>query len=96
MHRTLVCTTARARLVSSGSDPLGVRTRADIYGMMGRLGDVIGEGYIGLEATDVLDKRVMVLEAQDRMLARAASVPLSRLHVTNATRIASISRSERA
>ena len=63
-----------------------VRTRADVDQMMAELGDVarvavIGGGYIGLEAAAVLaklGKQVIVLEAQDRVLARVAGEVLSR------------------
>ena len=63
-----------------------VRTRADVDQMMAELDGVtriavIGGGYIGLEAAAVLaklGKQVVVLEAQDRVLARVAGEPLSR------------------
>jgi 3-phenylpropionate/trans-cinnamate dioxygenase ferredoxin reductase subunit len=63
-----------------------VRTRADVDQMMRELDGVsrvavIGGGYIGLEAAAVLaklGKQVVVLEAQDRVLARVAGEPLSR------------------
>ena len=63
-----------------------VRTRADVDRMIGELPDVrsilvIGGGYIGLEAAAVLaklGKRVVLLEALDRVLARVAGAPLSR------------------
>ena len=65
-----------------------VRTRADVDGMLGGLDDVaevaiVGGGYIGLEAAAVLrkmDKKVTVLEAMDRVLARVAGEPLSRFY----------------
>lgn len=77
------------RLSCDGHDLSGihtVRTRADVDQMMAELGDVthvavVGGGYIGLEAAAVLaklGKRVVVLEAQDRVLARVAGEPLSR------------------
>lgn len=63
----------------------GIRNRADVDRMAKELLGiddvvVIGGGYIGLEAAAVLikfGKRVTVLEAQDRVLARVAGVPLS-------------------
>lgn len=77
------------RLSCAGHDLAGVhgvRTRADVDGMMAELAGVtdvvvIGGGYIGLEAAAVLTKfgkRITVLEAQDRVLARVAGEPLSR------------------
>lgn len=66
----------------------GVRTRADVDRMMDELAAtervvVIGGGYIGLEAAAVLaklGKRVTVVEALDRVLARVAGEPLSRFY----------------
>ena len=63
----------------------GIRNRADVDRMAKELlavDDVvvIGGGYIGLEAAAVLTKfgkRITVLEAQDRVLARVAGAPLS-------------------
>lgn len=63
-----------------------VRTRADVDRLMGELETaqevaVVGGGYIGLEAAAVLaklGKSVVVIEAQDRVLARVAGEPLSR------------------
>jgi 3-phenylpropionate/trans-cinnamate dioxygenase ferredoxin reductase subunit len=63
-----------------------VRTRADADRMAAELPGVetavvIGGGYIGLEAAAVLTKlgkRVVLLEALDRVLARVAGAPLSR------------------
>jgi 3-phenylpropionate/trans-cinnamate dioxygenase ferredoxin reductase subunit len=77
------------RLACAGGDLVGVhtvRTRADVDRMIAELPDVrrvavIGGGYIGLEAAAVLTKlgrQVVVLEAQDRVLARVAGEPLSR------------------
>jgi 3-phenylpropionate/trans-cinnamate dioxygenase ferredoxin reductase subunit len=79
------------RLTCSGHDLAGVhsvRSRADVDRMMGELADtgkvaVIGGGYIGLEAAAVLakmGKRVTVLEALDRVLARVAGEALSRFY----------------
>ncbi|MEQ1547725.1 MAG: FAD-dependent oxidoreductase [Chakrabartia sp.] len=66
----------------------GVRTKADADAMMASLDRVeqvvvIGGGYIGLEAAAVLTKlrkKVVVLEALDRVLARVAGEPLSRFY----------------
>lgn len=78
------------RLLScAGGDLAGVhsvRSRADVDRMIGELpatrrAVVIGGGYIGLEAAAILTKagkRVTVLEAADRLLARVSSAPLSR------------------
>jgi len=79
------------RLSCPGHDLIGVhgvRTRADVDQMSAELGTtnrvvVIGGGYIGLEAAAVLaklGKRVSVLEALDRVLARVAGEPLSRFY----------------
>lgn len=79
------------RLTCDGHDLVGVhavRTRADVDRLMGELEAtsrvvVIGGGYIGLEAAAVLsklDKRVTVLEALPRVLARVAGEPLSRFY----------------
>jgi 3-phenylpropionate/trans-cinnamate dioxygenase ferredoxin reductase subunit len=65
-----------------------VRTRADVDAMLDGLDKVaevaiIGGGYIGLEAAAVLrkmGKKVTVLEAMDRVLARVAGEPLSRFY----------------
>ncbi|RZM35859.1 MAG: NAD(P)/FAD-dependent oxidoreductase, partial [Sphingomonas sp.] len=77
------------RLTCTGNSLRGVhavRNRADVDRMIVELPDVtrvvvIGGGYIGLEAAAVLSKmgkQVIVLEAQDRVLARVAGEPLSR------------------
>ncbi|MDZ3832963.1 MAG: FAD-dependent oxidoreductase [Sphingopyxis sp.] len=66
----------------------GVRTRADADVMKAasetaRQIVVIGGGYIGLEAAAVLrkaGKKVVLLEALDRVLARVAGEPLSRFY----------------
>ena len=79
------------RLTCSGHALRGVhavRTRADIDRLVAELPQVgrvavIGGGYIGLEAAAVLaklGKRVTVLEAQDRVLARVAGPALSRFY----------------
>lgn len=65
-----------------------VRTRADVDKLMSELPTinevvVVGGGYIGLEAAAVLakfGKKVTVLEAMDRVLARVAGEPLSRFY----------------
>ncbi|MBP6441883.1 MAG: FAD-dependent oxidoreductase [Sphingorhabdus sp.] len=65
-----------------------VRTRADVDAMLEGLDDIaeiaiVGGGYIGLEAAAVLrkmGKKVTVLEAMDRVLARVAGEPLSRFY----------------
>jgi 3-phenylpropionate/trans-cinnamate dioxygenase ferredoxin reductase subunit len=78
-------------LICSGHDLAGVhaiRTRADVDKLTGELAAtarvvVIGGGYIGLEAAAVLTKlgkKVTVLEALDRVLARVAGEPLSRFY----------------
>lgn len=82
---------APRRLSCAGHDLAGVhtvRTRADADRMMDELAGVeqavvIGGGYIGLEAAAVLakfGKRVVLLEALDRVLARVAGEPLSRFY----------------
>lgn len=74
-----------------GSDAervFAVRRRDDVDAIMKLLPEVehvavIGGGYIGLEAAAVLSKlgkRVTVLEALDRVLARVAGEPLSRFY----------------
>lgn len=79
------------RLTCTGHDLAGVhtvRTRTDVDRMMDELAGVtnavvIGGGYIGLEAAAVLaklGKKVTVLEALDRVLARVAGEPLSRFY----------------
>ena len=75
------------RLSCNGGDLEGVhtvRSRADVDRMRAELADiVIGGGYIGLEAAAVLSnmgKEVLVLEAQDRVLARVAGEALSRFY----------------
>jgi 3-phenylpropionate/trans-cinnamate dioxygenase ferredoxin reductase subunit len=79
------------RIACDGQDLAGihtVRTRADADRIMAQLNDVeqavvIGGGYIGLEAAAALTKfgkRVVLLEAQDRVLARVAGAALSRFY----------------
>ena len=79
------------RLTCTGNDLKGVhavRTRADVDRLMAELPEihevaVVGGGYIGLEAAAVLakfGKKVTVLEALDRVLARVAGEPLSRFY----------------
>jgi 3-phenylpropionate/trans-cinnamate dioxygenase ferredoxin reductase subunit len=78
-------------LTCSGADVAGVHTvrnRADVDRMIAELPGVeravvVGGGYIGLEAAAVLSKlgkKVTVLEALDRVLARVAGEPLSRFY----------------
>lgn len=78
-------------LSCSGADLEGVhsvRSRADVDAMLRELDDVqhvavIGGGYIGLESAAVLaksGKKVTVIEAQDRVLARVAGRALSRFY----------------
>lgn len=79
------------RIGCAGNDLFGVhtvRTRADADRMLTELDGVeqavvIGGGYIGLEAAAVLakfGKKVVLLEALDRVLARVAGEPLSRFY----------------
>ncbi|NEI72882.1 NAD(P)/FAD-dependent oxidoreductase [Rhizobium lusitanum] len=79
------------RLRCAGGDLEGVhsvRTRADVDRIQAELGDVedvavVGGGYIGLETAAVLTglgKKVTVLEAQDRVLARVAGPVISRFY----------------
>jgi 3-phenylpropionate/trans-cinnamate dioxygenase ferredoxin reductase subunit len=92
-YGTLVWATGGSprRLSCAGHDLAGVhtvRTRADADRMMAELDSVhravvIGGGYIGLEAAAVLakfGKQVVLLEAQDRVLARVAGEALSRFY----------------
>jgi 3-phenylpropionate/trans-cinnamate dioxygenase ferredoxin reductase subunit len=89
-YGTLIWATGGAprRLSCQGHDLAGVhsmRTRADADRVLSELAHVddvvvVGGGYIGLEAAAVLielGKRVTVLEAQDRVLARVAGAPIS-------------------
>ena len=79
------------RIGCAGNDLIGVhtvRTRADADRMLAELDGVeqavvIGGGYIGLEAAAVLakfGKKVVLLEALDRVLARVAGESLSRFY----------------
>jgi 3-phenylpropionate/trans-cinnamate dioxygenase ferredoxin reductase subunit len=90
-YRQLVWASGGApRLLNCGGHHLvgvhTVRTRADADRMIAELAAVervvvIGGGYIGLEAAAVLakfGKKVVLLEALDRVLARVAGKPLSR------------------
>ena len=92
-YGTLIWATGGAprKLTCSGHDLRGVhavRTRADVLKMMDELPTVgqvvvIGGGYIGLEAAAVLtkfSKKVVLLEALDRVLARVAGPELSRFY----------------
>lgn len=82
---------APRKLTCSGHDLAGVhavRTREDVDRMLVEMDSttnvvVIGGGYIGLEAAAVLSKfgkKVTVLEALERVLARVAGEPLSRFY----------------
>lgn len=92
-YRSLIWATGGAprKLVCSGHSLLGVhsvRNRADVDRMTAELPSVsrivvVGGGYIGLEAAAVLAKlgrSIVLLEAQDRVLARVAGEPLSRFY----------------
>ncbi len=91
-HRLVWAAGGHPRALScTGADLAGVhsvRSRADVDRMIAELPAtrevvVVGGGYIGLEAAAVLTKlgkRVTVLEAQDRVLARVAGEPLSRFY----------------
>ncbi|WP_022682823.1 NAD(P)/FAD-dependent oxidoreductase [Sphingobium bisphenolivorans] len=80
--RMLTCNGADAENVHA------VRRRDDVDAMMAKLDQinhvtVIGGGYIGLEAAAVLSKfgkKVVLLEALDRVLARVAGEDLSRFY----------------
>ncbi|MHA6722229.1 NAD(P)/FAD-dependent oxidoreductase [Sphingomonas sp. RS2018] len=92
-YGTLIWATGGAprRLTCAGHDIAGVhaiRARADVDRLMDELPRtrrvvVIGGGYIGLEAAAVLSKlgkQVVVVETQDRVLARVAGSVLSRFY----------------
>jgi 3-phenylpropionate/trans-cinnamate dioxygenase ferredoxin reductase subunit len=79
------------RIACEGHDLAGVHTvrnKADADRMIAEMPDVreavvIGGGYIGLEAASALvkfGKKVTVVEALDRVLARVAGEPLSRFY----------------
>ena len=80
--RMLTCNGAEASNVHA------VRRRDDVDAMMAKIDQinhvtVIGGGYIGLEAAAVLSKfgkKVVLLEALDRVLARVAGEELSRFY----------------
>jgi 3-phenylpropionate/trans-cinnamate dioxygenase ferredoxin reductase subunit len=77
--RVLSCDGSTAQRVHA------IRRRSDVDGIMARLPEIndvviIGGGYIGLEAAAVLSKlgkKVVLLEALDRVLARVAGPELS-------------------
>ena len=92
-YRSLVWATGGTprRLGCAGDDGAGVhavRTRADVDRLMHELPRteriaIIGGGYVGLEAAAVLvklGKRVTLMEAQNRVLARVAGETLSRFY----------------
>jgi 3-phenylpropionate/trans-cinnamate dioxygenase ferredoxin reductase subunit len=79
------------RLACAGHDLAkvhSVRNRADVDRMIKELPEVarvvvVGGGYIGLEAAAVLTKlgkKVVLIEAMDRVLARVAAEPISRFY----------------
>lgn len=86
------CTGGSPRMLTcNGADASnvhGVRRRDDVDAMMAKIDQinhvvVIGGGYIGLEAAAVLSKfgkKVVLLEALDRVLARVAGEELSRFY----------------
>lgn len=92
-YRTLVWATGgeARRLACDDASLTGVhsiRSRADVDRLMRELSSakaicIVGAGYIGLETAAVLTKlgrKVIVLEVQDRVLARVAGEPLSRFY----------------
>ena len=92
-YGTLIWATGGAprKLPIAGSDLKGVytvRNRSDSDDMVGHMPSVknvvvIGGGYIGLEAAAVLrkfDRKVVLLEALDRILARVAGPDLSKFY----------------
>jgi 3-phenylpropionate/trans-cinnamate dioxygenase ferredoxin reductase subunit len=77
------------RLPCPGGDRAhSIRCRADVDRLLGELPGatrvaIVGGGYIGLEAAAVLaklGKKVVIVEALDRVLARVAGEPLSRFY----------------
>ena len=86
------CTGGSPRMLTcNGADAPNVhavRRRDDVDAMMGQLDTIqhvtiVGGGYIGLEAAAVLTKfgkKVVLLEALDRVLARVAGEELSRFY----------------
>jgi 3-phenylpropionate/trans-cinnamate dioxygenase ferredoxin reductase subunit len=79
------------RLTCAGHDLAkvhSVRTRSDVDRMISELPEVarvvmVGGGYIGLEAAAVLTKlgrKVVLIEALDRVLVRVAAEPISRFY----------------
>jgi len=86
------CTGGSPRMLTcNGADAPNVhavRRRDDVDAMMGQLDTIqhvtiVGGGYIGLEAAAVLTKfgkKVVLLEALDRVLARVAGKELSRFY----------------
>ncbi len=86
------CTGGSPRMLTcTGADAAGihaVRRRDDVDAMMAKIDQIqhvtiIGGGYIGLEAAAVLTKfgkKVVLLEALDRVLARVAGEDLSRFY----------------
>ncbi len=86
------CTGGSPRMLTcTGGDAAGVhavRRRDDVDAMMAKIDQIahvtiIGGGYIGLEAAAVLSKfgkKVVLLEALDRVLARVAGEDLSRFY----------------
>lgn len=94
-YRSLIWATGgKPRLLPCGGHELvgihSVRDRADVDRMRSELETaneivIVGAGYIGLEAAAVMrkkEKRVTVLEAQDRVLSRVAGEALSRFFET--------------
>ncbi|AUW59651.1 pyridine nucleotide-disulfide oxidoreductase [Sphingobium sp. SCG-1] len=90
--RLIWCAGGSPRMLTcNGADAVnvhGVRRRDDVDAMMAQLDSVnhvtvIGGGYIGLEAAAVLrkfGKKVVLLEALDRVLARVAGEELSHFY----------------
>jgi 3-phenylpropionate/trans-cinnamate dioxygenase ferredoxin reductase subunit len=80
------------RLSCAGADLPGthvIRARSDVDGLLGDIRQgarnvvIVGGGYVGLEAASALLQlgcRIVLLEAQPRVLARVAGEPLSRFY----------------